>query len=331
MGKPMFSVLIPAYNVSDYLAECLESVLNQTYKKWEAIVIDDGSTDDTGEICDSFAEKDNRFKVLHQKNQGISVTRNRLIDCSEGDYFLDSDDYWADSNMLCIVHNRIMKNKVDIAAWGAKLIDEKKQFVSDCKNCISLRDTTISGEDFIYNLVKGGGKWWGCLYAFKRSFWKECNITFHENRVICEDAELLYQVFMKAKRVCTIEKYFYCYRISRKLSLTGQLGYEKLRDMMEVAGLSIQKISQMNISSNLKECLCGNFVYLYIDSAPLVFHLREKQRKDGICMLIKFSWIIRYYKDFGNKKYRLKMMLCRLFGVRIGFWLLHLYLTIKNI
>lgn len=156
MGKLMFSVLIPAYNVSDYLAECLESVLNQTYKKWEAIVIDDGSTDDTGEICDSFAEKDNRFKVLHQKNQGISVTRNRLIDCSEGDYFLDSDDYWADSNMLCIVHNRIMKNKVDIAAWGAKLIDEKKQFVSDCKNCISLRDTTISGEDFIYNLVKGG-------------------------------------------------------------------------------------------------------------------------------------------------------------------------------
>ena len=89
------SVVIPAYNVQKYLSACLDSVINQTYHNLEIIVINDGSTDSTGTICDDYARKDTRIKVIHQENQGLSGARNTGLNNCTGDYifFLDSDDY----------------------------------------------------------------------------------------------------------------------------------------------------------------------------------------------------------------------------------------------
>ena len=88
------SVIIPVYNVDEFLSECLESVINQTYNNIEIILIDDGSTDESGKICDKYGAKDKRIKVIHQENMGVSSTRNRGIDLSSGEYltFVDSDD-----------------------------------------------------------------------------------------------------------------------------------------------------------------------------------------------------------------------------------------------
>ena len=90
----MFSIIIPVYNVAPYLRECLDSVLAQTLTDWEAICIDDGSTDGSGAILDEYAAKDKRFKVIHQKNAGVSAARNSGIDAATGEYvtFLDGDD-----------------------------------------------------------------------------------------------------------------------------------------------------------------------------------------------------------------------------------------------
>ena len=96
----LISVILPVYNVQQYLEKCIESVVNQTYKNLEIILIDDGSTDMSGKICDEFAEKDGRIKVIHSKNGGVSAARNIGLDIATGEYigFVDSDD-WIESQM----------------------------------------------------------------------------------------------------------------------------------------------------------------------------------------------------------------------------------------
>jgi glycosyltransferase involved in cell wall biosynthesis len=324
---PMFSVLIPAYNVAEYLGECLESVLKQSYVDWEAVVIDDGSTDSTGQICDRFAKKDIRFKVFHQKNQGISVTRNRLIELSKGAYiiFLDSDDYWIEKDLLQAVYNEIIKNKVEIVAWWAKLLDNETKQVQNCQNCIPVASEVLRGEEFVRQMTKNGlCRWWSFLYAFERTLWDQCHIAYKEGRVICEDAEVLYQVLLKAERICALGNYFYCYRIGREASLTGQFRYSKLRDMMEVSALNIQNVRKMELSTDLKDDLCGNFAYMYMESAPQVFGLGKKERKEGAQMMLSYKWIVNYYKDFGSLKNRMKIIAYKIFGVRISLWLIYI-------
>ena len=93
--KPILSVIIPVYNIKNYLEECLNSVINQTLKEIEIILVDDGSTDGSAKICDNFASKDNRIIVVHQKNQGAGMARNAGIEIANGKYitFTDGDDY----------------------------------------------------------------------------------------------------------------------------------------------------------------------------------------------------------------------------------------------
>ena len=99
--EPLISVIIPVYNVEEYLDRCLESATLQTYKNIEIILIDDGSTDNSGKMCDEWAEKDRRIRVIHQKNGGLSNARNKGIEEAKGEFisFIDSDD-WIEANML---------------------------------------------------------------------------------------------------------------------------------------------------------------------------------------------------------------------------------------
>lgn len=94
-AQPLITVIVPVYNVEKYLRRCLDSIIGQTYQNLEILCIDDGSIDNSGEICEQYAARDARIKVIHQENQGLSTARNRGLDAAEGEYiaFVDSDDY----------------------------------------------------------------------------------------------------------------------------------------------------------------------------------------------------------------------------------------------
>ena len=114
--SPLISVIIPVYNVEKYLRECLDSVLAQTYKNLEIILIDDGSSDNSGQICDEYAAKDSRIKVIHQVNQGVSAARNAGLKAARGQYigFVDSDDY-IKPDMYEYLYQLISKDNADVA------------------------------------------------------------------------------------------------------------------------------------------------------------------------------------------------------------------------
>lgn len=121
----MISIVVPVYNVDKYLPKCIESLVNQTYLDIEIILVDDGSADTCGQICDEYAKRDSRIIVVHQKNQGVSVARNAGLACAKGEYigFVDPDD-WIDSEMYEGMLNAILCEQTDMVICGYDYYDE---------------------------------------------------------------------------------------------------------------------------------------------------------------------------------------------------------------
>lgn len=113
---PEISIIVPVYKVEEYLPRCIDSILAQTFTDFELILVDDGSPDNCGKICDEYAQKDDRIVVIHKNNGGLSDARNAGIDVATGEYigFIDSDD-WIDPNMYYVLHNNAIKNMADIS------------------------------------------------------------------------------------------------------------------------------------------------------------------------------------------------------------------------
>lgn len=131
------SVIIPVYNTEKYLKECVESVLAQTYHNLEILLINDGATDSSPQICESYAKQDARIKLIHKENGGLSDTRNTGIKQCSGDYvlFLDSDDYWDDPTMVEKLANQMQQYPVDILNFRyKKYMEDTKQFVPCLKS-----------------------------------------------------------------------------------------------------------------------------------------------------------------------------------------------------
>ena len=140
------SIIIPIYNVKEYLKRCVDSVLNQSYKNIEVILIDDGSTDGSEKICDEYAKKDKRVVVVHQKNSGVSASRNKGIELATGKYigFVDSDDY-IHKDMFEKLYNSLISTSSSISMCNYQLldVDEKPNDIGEFEEIIFSQEETM--------------------------------------------------------------------------------------------------------------------------------------------------------------------------------------------
>lgn len=125
--NPLISIIVPVYNTAAYLRRCLDSILSQTYGHWEAILVDDGSTDGSGAICEEYASRDSRFQVTHRPNSGVAATRNAGLDAATGEYigFVDSDD-WIEPDMFRSMVMAILSRRADIATCNVRIVYPNK-------------------------------------------------------------------------------------------------------------------------------------------------------------------------------------------------------------
>lgn len=207
MNQELISVIIPVYNVEKYLDRCLESVLNQTYKNLEIILVDDGSTDNSGNMCDEYVKKDQRVVVIHKKNGGASTARNVGLDCAQGQYigFVDSDD-WIKLDMYEYLYNLLHAYDADISMclFTRKQKDMQSKICSEKVDILEHSDL----DKFFYRL---NGE--ASLYGVYNRLYKRKTISgirFMENK-ITEDVLYTYQVYKEAKRlvVSNLVKYYY--------------------------------------------------------------------------------------------------------------------------
>ena len=192
--EKMISVIVPVYNVEKYLEQCIDSLLSQTYQNFEIILVDDGSTDSSGKICDIYKENHKNIKVIHKKNEGLGFARNTGLLYATGEYvtFIDSDDY-VDKYLLEDLYNGILETDVDVCIGGFKKVADSGQilyeeqydeqyFIHDNttnKAFIKMLGSSPSKHDSIRMSV------WNVLY--KLSIIKDNNIQFPSEREVISD------------------------------------------------------------------------------------------------------------------------------------------------
>ncbi len=209
----LISVIIPVYNVEQYLRQCLDSVTNQTYKKLEIILIDDGSTDNSGKICDEYALKDNRIKVIHQKNAGVSNARNIGLKNTQGEYisFIDSDDT-VDTKMYEYLFYVTRGINFDLIKYRYEKIVSDRVIENNLDSTnIKILDTEELINNFVISSIsKMGGSVWTSL--FKREIIFRNNIFFDEKMRQAEDYIFFINYILCCKKIVLYNKSLYNYR-----------------------------------------------------------------------------------------------------------------------
>jgi len=208
MKDPLISVIVPVYKVEKYLDFCIRSIVNQTYKNLEIILVDDGSPDNCPRICDEWAQKDQRITVIHKENGGLSDARNAGLKIATGDYigFVDSDD-WIDLSLYEVLVNEIKTNCSDIAACGVKLYYEDTDVFSDLTISGSF---VFSTEEALRALITENELKYPVYYKlYKAQIIK--NILFPIGK-IHEDVFWSYQAIAAATKVSVCDHCFYYYR-----------------------------------------------------------------------------------------------------------------------
>ena len=222
-----FSVVVPVYNVESYLRECVDSILSQSFTDFELILVDDGSKDSSGAICDEYAASDARVIVVHKENGGQSTARNRGVEIANGEFaiFLDSDDMICDKNFFLDVHN-VATNADVIAFRYCKYYADGR--ADECG--ISL-DGVQCGEkvDFLRKLVSRDAFFCSCWSkATRMSVLKDNNIVFDES-LSCEDMDWYFNVVSHAERFVAIDKPYVYYR-QRENSVTSSFKKKSITD-----------------------------------------------------------------------------------------------------
>lgn len=203
----LISVIIPVYNVEKYLKKCVDSVLKQDYINIEIILVDDGSTDSSGNICDEYSNKyPNKVKVIHKKNGGLSDARNYGIKKSSGKYliFVDSDD-WIEENTISYSYKEIIENNAQIAVYGISIDQEGKK--AKIKKPSEKRIISSKLAIIYLNSFRGID-----VSACNKMFCREIfnNIEFPVGK-LCEDYYIMYKLFENTKQIILIPEVFYHY------------------------------------------------------------------------------------------------------------------------
>lgn len=249
----LVSVVVPIYNVEKYLDECILSIVNQTYKNLEIILVDDGSPDNCPKMCDDWAKKDSRIKVVHKENAGLGMARNTGIENSSGDYifFFDSDDY-VDTTVVEKCINSAIENKSDLVIFGRNNVyDDGK--IEPCK--INGEKSPYKGEKltaellpylFTYELGFGVSAW-GKMYNLHTL--KKHNLRFvSEREIVSEDAYFSLELFSKIDTVSIVEENLYFYR-----KREGSLSRKYKEDRQEKNDVFLKKSLEYIKNSGLPE------------------------------------------------------------------------------
>lgn len=224
----MISVIVPIYNVEQYLVRCIESIRNQTYNDLEIILVDDGSTDTSGEICDSYLSIDERIRVIHKKNGGLSDARNVGIDAATGDFigFVDSDDY-IHEKMYEVLYRNIELYQTDIAVCDFRSFDDSKVDV----NQVKLENIKVYRNEEIYSLLDGLDT--KVVVAWNKLYRRRIFRTYrYELGRLHEDQWAIHHILYEANSIVFSDLMLYFYYVRNGSITKSDMNSKKIFDLI---------------------------------------------------------------------------------------------------
>lgn len=264
------SVVVPVYNVEDYLDKCVKSIVSQTYENLEIILVDDGATDRSSRICDQWAVKDNRIKVIHKKNGGLSSARNAGMDNATGNYimFEDSDD-WLEVELIEKCVNRIQKSMADMVIFGYKKVDE----IGNCLEELTFGSQNLSKKEMTNQLFKritemSFGYAWNKMYDLNSI--RKSGIKFDSGIVDREDLVFNMQLLKYLNKISYLEFVGYSY-LQRGTSLLHNADLARIKNVkpfchkmynIDLDDMGVKKkVYNMNVLHYLSDCIIKNILW----------------------------------------------------------------------
>ena len=243
--KQLFSVIIPVYNARNWLCPCLDSICSQTFQYWEAILIDDGSTDGSQKICDDYAQIDHRFRVVHQTNKGVSVARNVGVCMATGNYvlFVDADDMLLPEALQVLAKSVEKHPECELFQFGYQ--EEGKIYCAE-KSFLGTVEAFFSNGFLPLRTV------WGTL--FRRELVEK--IEFTKGLPVGEDTEYSAQCYFLAKHISVIPEALYMYRKDIASVMHSRITSEKIRSILTVIRhLSLDLVPEFESANRAKQRL----------------------------------------------------------------------------
>lgn len=280
---PLVSIIVPVYNVEKYLSKCIDSILAQIYQNIELILVDDGSSDRSSEICDFYVDKDTRVKCIHKKNGGVSSARNVGIENALGDYiaFVDSDDWVEDSYLNELIP--FLEGK-DMLFFGARVCDSKGKLLNIMK--LKNLDSISSSYNDILNYLLGTDVFGHtCMMLICREFVFLNNIRFYENVTIHEDFIFTCECLLKTHSITTRDDtpYIYVQYMAKRQTLSSVLpeNYETIA--LKRLSVFNQLVSKTGINGDQKILIRKIREFSYLGSIDVIVRsqmsLRDKIEK----------------------------------------------------
>lgn len=278
----LISIIVPIYNVEEYLRECLDSIMSQTYQNFECLLINDGSPDNSADICREYVEKDSRFRYFEKENGGVSSARNLGIEHSKGEYitFIDSDD-WVDSDYLEVLYNALIDENADISVSTYK----RFHMADNCWYFHSFQrgyeKKIFTGSELIDNLQ--------LLSSFDHSYGSVCGklvksvrvetIRFNEETTLGEDMEFWYKLYLISDKIVYVNKDTYIYRTSNDEYKHFEL--EKIRSDIQhrLNFIAFLTARDLEVTSYVDDCI----LYLH--------NLVDKMKLEGLEFTQTARWL----------------------------------------
>ena len=313
-----FSIIVPVYNVKDYIDKCITSIVNQVFDDYEIVVVDDGSTDGSGEICDSY-KSNYRIKVFHKENGGLSDARNYGINEAKGDYllFVDADDALADNDCLNNLNEIICKhNGVDFVINRRCDYDERTESLKECdyyfstnhKDSIELYEECVKQKDFILTA-------W--IFVVNRNYVLSNKFFFYKG-ILHEDEEWAPKVLFGSNKFEVNNMPIVTYTKFRKDSIVSTVNIKKLADKLKIIDMHTSYFEN-TIFIDIIRKRCASIYF------GILFDLRKCRESSGYQDLLKNMKNKKYVLLYGKTmRYTITYVAVSVFGPSVASNLLHI-------
>jgi len=294
MNSPLFSIIIPVYNTEKYLSRCIESVLSQSYTDFEIILINDGSTDNSGEICNAYAKQNDKVKVYHQNNAGVSAARNVGLENAQGEWvlFVDSDD-WVEANYLETVNRKMQLIYADLYIYGHRRLSNKEM---DHEFCPAY--TVESHVNFVKTQFYRHSCW---NYVFRNSIIKKWDIKFPIELKHAEDQAFLLKYISTINNVVLINKILYNYWDHPDSVVNQHVDVSWAMSNILAANDFLKFCKLHNIEESFYEYPVKQLYIDFFTYYTMIEHLNKKNVKQGYRNTYKET--LRLYPEFKKNKF----------------------------
>lgn len=314
---PLISVIVPVYNVENYLDQCIISIINQTYKNIEILIIDDGSTDNSSQKCDEYIKKDNRIKVFHKTNTGLGFTRNYGMKKSSGKYimFVDSDDYTS-KNTIEFLYLAILKYNCDTSISGYIKVDNegneiyKEHYNNEIFKNIEIKNKLLPRMIGSLPDIHDSIFCTSCAKLYSVDIINKNNLKFYSEREIqSEDLAFQMDYFRYSSKVVVIKENLYYYRTNFK-SLSMKYKENRFTDLLKVYSYIYGCINKYNLPDStflrLDKMLFVQTLSCILQETPSVNKKSRKQCIQNINIITNNMILQNVINDYPIKRLNLK-------------------------